>query len=110
MIIVKDKNEENPVYFPQNLYTNSDYYDLKLCDRGTNKEYDFENLEDKHLVTYGFYTFYLDFSSCPQGEYEYLISDSHNDTVGTGLIRLNSLEPDNVCYEAKFTYDTINGQ
>ena len=95
MIIVRDKNEENTVYFPQNLYT---------------KEYDFENLEDRHLVPYGFYTFFLNFSSCPQGEYEYLIADSHKETVGTGIIRLNSLEPDNVCYEAKFTYDTLNGQ
>lgn len=110
MIIVKDKNIQNSVYFPQNIYTNNtDYYTLTLRDRGTNKVYEFKDLKDQHLVSYDFYTFFVDFSSCPQGEYEYVIYDSNKETVATGIIRLNNLEPENVCYEAKFTYDTING-
>lgn len=99
MIIVSDKNIENSVYFPQNIYTNNtDIYKLVLNDRGTNKEYVFDNLDDKHLVQYDFYSFFLNFSNLPEGEYEYTIFDSNNDIVGKGLIRLNELEQDNIYY------------
>lgn len=100
MIIVSDKNIENSVYFPQNIYTdNNDVYKLVLNDRGTNKEYVFDNLDDKHLVQYDFYSFFINFSSMPEGEYEYTIFDSKNDIVSKGLIRLNELEQDNIYYD-----------
>lgn len=76
MIIVQNKNIQNSVYFPKNIYTNNDtgtYY-LNLIERGSNQSYVFSALEDSHLVTYGFYTFLLDFSSVPEGEYEYTVS------------------------------------
>lgn len=99
MIIVSDKNIENSVYFPKNIYTsNTGIYKLVLNDRGTNKQYEFENLDDKHLVQYDFYSFLLDFSTLPEGEYEYTIFDSNNDVVGKGLIRLNELIQDNIYY------------
>ena len=99
MIIVSNKNIENSVYFPQNIYTyNNDTYKLVLNDRGTNKQYEFENLDDKHLVQYDFYSFFLNFSNLPEGEYEYTIYDSNNDIVGKGIIRLNELEQENIYY------------
>lgn len=99
MIIVSDKNIENSVYFPQNIYTNNnDIYKLLLNDRGTNKKYEFEHLEDKHLVQYDFYSFLLNFSNLPEGEYEYTIYDSNEKVVGSGLIRLNALEQENTYY------------
>lgn len=99
MIIISDKNIENSVYFPQNLYTdNTDVYKLVLNDRGTNKQYEFDKLDDKHLVQYDFYSFLINFSSVPEGEYEYAIFDSNKKVVGKGLIRLNELKQDNIYY------------
>lgn len=105
MIIVRDKNIQNSVYFPQNIYTNSTgIYTLRLVERGSNKSYVFESLEDRHLVPFGFYTFFLDFSDVPEGEYEYSITDSNNCTVGKGIIRLNQLEDRNEYYTEKTEY------
>lgn len=105
MIVIKDKNIANTVWFPRNLYTIGDEYLLKIRDRGTNKEYDFR-ATDKRLAAYGFYTFDIDFSATGAGEYEYAIADSNNDTVGTGILRLNELEREDICYEPKFIYET----
>lgn len=111
MIIVSDKNIENSVYFPQNIYTdNTDIYKLVLNDRGTNKQYEFENLDDKHLVQYDFYSFLLDFSNLPEGEYEYTIFDSNNDVVSKGLIRLNELIQDNIYYNKNNEFITYDKQ
>lgn len=99
MIIISNKNIENSVYFPQNIYTdNTNVYKLVLNDRGTNKQYEFVDLEDRHLVQYDFYSFFLNFSNLPEGEYEYTIFDSNDNVVGKGLIRLNELEENNVYY------------
>lgn len=111
MIIISNKNIENSVYFPRNVYTpNTDVYTLILNDRGTNRKYTFGNLEDKHLVQFGFYTFSLDLNELPQGEYEYSIIDSNEKVVGTGLIRLNELESNNVYYNNERTYIAYDGQ
>lgn len=111
MIIVSNKNIENSVYFPQNIYTdNTDIYKLILIDRGTNKQYTFENLDDKHLVQFDFYTFFINFSNLPEGEYEYTIFDSNNKTVGKGLIRLNELEQENIIYNDNRTYIAYDKQ
>ena len=99
MIIVDRKNIENSIYFPKNIYTKSTgIYKLVLSDRGTNKKYDFDGLEDKHLVEYDFYSFFVNFKNLPEGEYEYTIFDSNNDVVGKGIIRLNELEQENIYY------------
>lgn len=99
MIIISNKNIENSVYFPQNIYTNNnDIFKIVFVDRGTNKEYVFENLDDKHLVQYDYYTFFINFTSMPKGEYEYTIFDSNDKIVGKGLIRLNELKQDNIYY------------
>ena len=72
MIIISNKDIENSVYFPRNLYTETnDVYTVVLNDRATNNKYTFNNLDDKHLVQFGFYTFFVDFSELPEGEYEY---------------------------------------
>ena len=64
MIIISNKNIENSVYFPQNIYTNNnDIYTVVLNDRGTNNKYTFSGLDDKHLVQFSFYTFLINFSS-----------------------------------------------
>lgn len=111
MIIVSDKNIENSVYFPQNIYTNgTGLYTLRLVERGSNKSYGFESLEDKHLVQFGFYTFFLDFSDVPEGEYEYTITDSNNSVVGKGIIRLNQLEETNEYYNEKTEYVVYDRQ
>lgn len=104
MIVIKDKNIANTVWFPRNIYTIGDDYILKIRDRGTNKEYDF-TVTDRHIAAYGFYTFFIDFSAAEAGEYEYIITDSHNDVVGSGILRLNELDQENICYEPKFTYE-----
>lgn len=110
MIIVSNKNIENSVYFPQNIYTdNNDTYVIVLRNRGTNQTYSF-TCEDKHLVPYDFYTFFIDFSELPEDEYEYTITDSNNKVVGTGLIRLNELEPNNTYYEKNTEYIAYDKQ
>jgi hypothetical protein len=111
MIIVSNKNIENSVYFPQNIYTdNTDMYKLILFDRGTNNQYTFENLDDKHLVQFDFYTFFINFSKLPEGEYEYTIFDSNEKTVGKGLIRLNMLEQEDIIYNDNRTYIAYDKQ
>lgn len=111
MIIVSNKNMENSVYFPQNIYTkNTDIYTIILNDRGTNKKYTFSGLEDIHLVSMSFYTFFINFTDVPEGEYEYSIFDSNNDVVGTGLIRLNELEQTNTVYNNNRTYIAYDKQ
>lgn len=111
MIIISNKNIENSVYFPQNIYTNNnDIYKIIFVDRGTNKQYEFNNLDDKHLVQYDFYSFFINFSSMPEGEYEYTIFDSNNDIVGKGLIRLNELEQDNIYYNKNNEYIAYDKQ
>lgn len=111
MIIISNKDIENSVYFPRNIYTSTnDIYTVLLKDRGSNKEYTFEELGDRFLVQFGFYTFFVDFSELPEGEYEYNIIDSNDKLVGTGLIRLNSLGSDVVCYNNERTYIVYDGQ
>lgn len=102
MIIISNKNMENTVYFPQNIYTENDgIYLVTFKNRGTNASYSMF-CEDKHLVPYDFYTFFIDFSSLPADEYEYTIQDINDKLVGTGLIRLNELT-DNTLYYNKNT-------
>lgn len=111
MIIVSDKNTENTVYFPQNIYTETnDVYTLVLNDRGSNRKYTFDGLEDEHLILFGFYSFFIDFSSVPEGEYEYAIFNFKNSIVGTGLIRLNGLKDENVYYNNERTYIVYDKQ
>lgn len=111
MIIIKNKNIENSVYIPQNIYTsNNDIYTLMLFDRGTNKEYIFSGLIDRHLINISFYTFFINFSNVPKGEYEYSIIDSNEDIVSTGLIRLNELESDISVYDDSRTYIAYDRQ
>lgn len=111
MIIIKNKNIENSVYIPQNIYTsNNDIYTLMLFDRGTNKEYTFSGLIDRHLINISFYTFFINFSNVPKGEYEYSIIDSNEDIVSTGLIRLNELESDISVYDDSRTYIAYDRQ
>lgn len=111
MIIIKNKNIENSVYIPQNIYTsNNDIYTLMLFDRGTNKEYTFSGLIDRHLINISFYTFFINFSNVPKGEYEYSIIDSNEDIVSTGLIRLNELESDISVYNDSRTYIAYDRQ
>lgn len=104
MIIIANKNMENSVYFPQNIYTNNNgTYSVTFTNRGTNKSYNFE-CDDKHLVQYDFYTFFIDFTNMPADEYEYVIKDSNENVVGTGIIRLNELTDNNLYYDNKNTY------
>jgi hypothetical protein len=111
MIIIENKNMENSVYFPQNIYTsNTDIYTVVLFDRATNRKYTFSGLDDKHLVQFSFYTFFIDFTNIPEGEYEYSIIDSNSKTVGTGLIRLNDLIESNVIYNDPRTYIAYDKQ
>lgn len=103
MIIIQDKNIESLVYFHKNLYSNNiDLYRLVLNDRATNKIYEFDNLEDNCSVN-DFYTFFIDFSDLPEGEYEYKIFTNEVE-VASGLIRLNALELDNVFYPKNNEY------
>ena len=111
MVIIDRKDIENSVYFPQNIYTkNNGQYKLVLCDRCTNVNYPFENLEDKHLVEVGFYTFFINFNNLPVGEYEYQIFDSNDNMVGSGLIRLNQLEQTNIIYNDNRNYIVYDKQ
>lgn len=104
MIIVSDKNRVNTVYFPKNLYDNTGPYTVTLCDRGTNKKYYFAGLEDNRLASHMFYTFSINFSELPAGEYEYEINDEDESVCGTGIIRLNELVSDTVTYNKNNEY------
>ena len=111
MIIIKDKNKINTVYFPKNIYTmETDIYNLVLVDRGLNNKIVVPEIEDSHIVPFGFYTFAIDFTNFPQGEYEYTIFDGDENIVGSGLIRLNELEDDNTYYNNDRTYVAYDRQ
>lgn len=111
MIIVSDKDTENTIYFPRNLYTETnDIYTVVLNDRASNRKYTFGNLDDKHLGDFDFYTFAIDFQSVPEGEYEYTVYDNNDKIVGTGVIRLNELESNNIYYNNDTTYTVYDGQ
>lgn len=111
MIVISDKNAINTVYFPQNIYTENDgTYTLEILDRATNRRYTYEQIEDRRLVPYGFYTFLLEFVKIPEGEYEYTIADSNGETVGKGLIRLNELVDENIYYNNERTYVAYDRQ
>lgn len=111
MIIVSNKNTANYVFFPRNIYEyNTDTYNIVLIDRGSNKEYFFDNCVDEHLANIDYYTFSLNFKDLPEGEYEYIIFDSNNDIVGKGLIRLNELEQDNIYYNKNNEYIAYDKQ
>ena len=102
---------ENSVYFPQNIYTqNTDIYSIILFDRGTNKKYSFNDLEDRHLVPMSFYTFFINFTNVPSGEYEYSILDSNAKIVGNGIIRLGELERKDVEYNDSRFYIAYDKQ
>lgn len=94
MVIIRDKNKENILYLPKNLNKNESFYSLVLVDRATNKEYLFDNIEDLFLVKFDYYTFKLNFSEIPSGEYEYCITSNHT-IFGNGLIRLNEITRSN---------------
>lgn len=111
MIIVSNKNTTNYVFFPRNLYEeNSDIYKIMLKDRGSNKEYLFDNCVDEHLANIDYYTFALKFLNIPKGEYEYNIIDSNEKSVGTGLIRLKELVVENTEYNENITYEFYDKQ
>lgn len=111
MIIINDKNIENSVYFPKNLYKNdSSIYTVILNNRGTNKIYKFENLEDEKLVAYDFYVFIIDFSELPVDEYEYTIYGDDNSVYGKGIIKLNEVNKENIYYEKNREYITYDKQ
>lgn len=110
MIIVGNKDIENMVYFPKNIYTGGNgVYGIELRDRGSNITYSFNGVTDNMLVPFGFYTFKLNFRSVPSGEYEYRIYNGLT-VLGTGLIRLVGLSGEPRCYEEKRTYVTYDGK
>lgn len=81
MIIVSDKNTIKTTYFPRNLYRyENSMYKLVLDDRASNKKYEFD-VEDTLEATYGFYSFAVDFSLLPAGEYEYSIFGNGDKTI-----------------------------
>lgn len=104
MIIVSNKNEENTIYFPKNLYINAENnYNIILKNRGTNVEYKFEDLSDTLDMPFDYYSFEIDFSKIPDDEYEYLIYDAKN-KYGSGIIRISSLNNNNIYYNDKREY------
>lgn len=104
MVIINNKNIDSVVYLPKNLNENNGNYKLVLIDRGTNKEYEFENLYNSHIVQFDFYTFTINFSSLPKGEYEYVLFDDDDTIVSRGLIKLKELKQDNSIYNDNRTY------
>lgn len=105
MIIVANKNRENIIWFEQNCYqcTSGDF-SILLVDRATNKTYEF-TCEDKHLASYGFYSFAINFKDLPRGEYEYKVTSIESEViVATGLIRLNEPEQEIVVHNENRTY------
>lgn len=110
MIIVDNKDIQNMIYFPKNIYNGgNNVYGIELRDRGTNVTYSFDGVVDNMLVPFGFYTFNLDFSSIPSGEYEYRIYNGLT-VLGTGLIRLNGISDETEYYDEKRTYVTYDGK
>lgn len=100
MVIIPDKDKESLVYISQNIYQPAGEYDIVLRDRATNDDYEF-HCADENVVQNSFYTFRMDFSDVPVGEYEYEVKDSENWTVSKGIIRLNRLENDVIEYYAE---------
>lgn len=104
MIIISNKNIENSVLFPKNLYAfDFDTYSLVLTNRGTNKQYTFENLEDKHTAPYGFYTMFVNFSNLPIDEYEYTLFGEWLE-VSKGIIKLMNGDQNTIYYDKNRDY------
>lgn len=104
MIIIPNKNIENLVYFPRNIYNlGGEDYKLVLIDRGTNVEYEFDVM-DLHQANYGYYSFVLNLNHLPNDEYEYTIYTSYNDRVSKGIIRLGDLNLNHIVYNKDNQY------
>lgn len=101
MIIIEDKNMENMVYFPKNLYRckESDSYNLTLNNRATNQIYTFDTLVDQKKLAYDYYSFIITFRNVPNGEYEYKIGFDDK-IVASGIIKVKTKD-DNVIYYDK---------
>jgi len=111
MIIITDKNTENTVYFPKNLYKNKfELYTVILNNRGTNKIYKFENIDDTLLVPYDYYTFKIDFTDLPVDEYEYTILGDDAYICAKGIIKLEAENSKNIYYDKNREYITYDKQ
>lgn len=80
---IKEKSSQKLIYFPKNLNSSLSSHQILLKSELTNKEYLFSELLDKDgLVDY--YSFILDITNIPDGEYKYYIDD--NDACGLIII------------------------
>lgn len=110
MIIIYNKNIDNLIYFPKNIYKNDQTsYKLTLINRATNVSYNFDDIEDKKLVPLDYYTFILNFSKLPEDEYEYSIS-SESFIFSKGIIKLKDSNKEIKYYNKNREYIVYEGK
>ena len=94
-----------------NLYKNTiGTYKIVLNNRGTNKLYEFTDLEDQLIVPYDYYTFFLNFSELPEDEYEYTVYEEDGCICAKGIIKLKDDNLENVYYDKNREYITYDKQ
>lgn len=107
MVIVKQVSSGVTVYFPRNTVNNGENYDLTLHSEVQNENYTFSGLTDLSTNA-NFYSFTLDLSSVPEGEYEFQVSVGA-DVESTGLLRVGEIKIPNTVYNQNEQIIEYNG-
>ena len=100
MIYILDKTDEKTVLIPKNKKSCKLDYKFLLKSELDNKFYGFDVTDENYLSNY--YSFSIDFSDIPNGEYTYQIDDEEK-----GLLRIGEIEYDHTDYENNENNDYI---
>ena len=111
-MIITSNVKEASIFVPRNIYTFDGDIKLILINRGTNQEYEMNDLDlQESVINYGYYYFTIDLDNIPSGEYEYKLigTDSVTDeefVLSRGIIRINELNQDIIYFNKNTEYVT----
>lgn len=100
MVIIQDNIGVKQVEIPCNLAKNGPSYEISFRHTTNKKTYSFR-VVDHNPDNYIFYSFEIDFTGMPKGEYEYFIGTE------TGLFRIGD-EIEIKDYKQKITYKSYD--
>lgn len=104
MIIIEDKSITNRIKIPVNQDKIGFLYTFKLRNTLTNKTYSFV-LEDQSNEDTLNYSFDVDFNELADGEYEYSLIETTNESVAAGVLRIGKItHVTNTEYKQNNTY------
>lgn len=93
MVKIIEKTSETSVLFERNTTKNIQSFNISFISEGSNKSYEFPNMEDKRGGG-NFYAFTLDLHDLPDAEYRYILraEDENVDYMQAGLCFIGDLK------------------